>query len=264
MREHAFLWAAAAFYAGGSALTVRRLRAGGASESLHRWNVATLVLGFLATTGFLYLRGQNLGRCPLTNAMETTVFLMWSAVLFYLLVGPAYRVSFLGAFTAPLSLLLCLVALLGLSDARAPIPDKHSPWVEFHAAIGVLACGALGLAGVVGRMYLMQERQLKTRRLLPSFLEFPSLEQLDVIGLRLLLLGFAMLTVGMIGGEISYRVVGHWTAPKIAWAVATWVGYGAMVVWRLRKMLNGRKAAQAAVYGFAAMLVTYWVAGVLR
>ena len=84
------------------------------------------------------------------------------------------------------------------------------------------------------------------------------------MGLRLLLLGFAMLTVGMIGGEISYRVVGHWTMPKIAWAVATWLGYGALVVWRWRKILNGRKAAQAALYGFAAMLVTYWIAGGLR
>ena len=67
-----------------------------------RLNLIAISLGFLCQTGFLYLRGEALGRCPLTNHFEVLAFLSWSMVLFYLLIGPAYRLSLLGFFTSPL------------------------------------------------------------------------------------------------------------------------------------------------------------------
>ena len=108
------------------------------------------IAGFALHTVFLYLRGQAVGRCPLTNLFETQAFIAWAAVLFFLLIGPSYRVSFLGAFTAPLVLLICLAALILLPDAVQPQPATRSAWVEFHAAIAILASGAFALAFVTG------------------------------------------------------------------------------------------------------------------
>ena len=61
-----------------------------------RWNFLAMITGFVFQTGFLYLRGQAIGRCPLSNLFEVLVFLCWSMVLFYLAIGPAYRLSLLG------------------------------------------------------------------------------------------------------------------------------------------------------------------------
>jgi ABC-type transport system involved in cytochrome c biogenesis permease subunit len=258
MTDRTFLWLAQMFYAASCVVTLRRLRAGGSGPNLQTANYAVMSAGFILHTAFLYARGQALGRCPLTNLFETQAFVSWAAVLFFLLIGPSYRVSFLGAFTAPLVLVICLAALLSPVDFVHVQPPTHSAWIEFHAAIAVVACGAFALAFVTGAMYLFQERQLKTRRLSSSFLLLPSIEQLDVIHFRLLIMGFAMLTVGMIGGMISYRIVGHWTIPKIIWASSVWVVYGALVAARGLWTLRGRKVAVASMASFTLMLVGFW------
>ena len=264
LTDRTFLWVAQAFYAVSCIITLRRLRAGGGGPGLQRVNYAVMCLGFVLHTAFLYLRGHAVGRCPLTNLFETQAFVAWAAVLFFLLIGPSYRVSFLGAFTAPLVLVICLSALMLPVDVVQAEPLKRSAWVEFHAAIAILACGAFALAFVTSSMYLLQERQLKTRRLSTSFLLLPSIEQLDVIHFRLLLMGFAMLTVGMIGGMISYHIVGHWTIPKIIWAVAVWLIYGALVLARGFWTVRGRRVAVGSMVSFAFMLIGFWGVNLLR
>jgi ABC-type transport system involved in cytochrome c biogenesis permease subunit len=266
MTDRVFLWLALAFYASGCILTLRRLRGTGVIPALHRLNSVLMICGFALHTTFLFLRGQSEHRCPLTNLFETQAFVAWAAVLFYLLIGSSYRVSFLGAFTAPLVLVICLAALLAAPTIDVPrvAPLTRSAWVEFHAATAILACGAFGLAFVTGAMYLLQERQLKTRKLGPSFLLLPSIEQLDVINFRLLVLGFGMLTVGMIGGAISYRIVGHWTVPKIAWAWTAWLLYAGLLAARTLWSLRGRKAAVISMLWFAFALAGYWAVSLLR
>src|SRR6266545_4010289 len=77
-----------------------------------RLNFFSILAGFLCQTAFLYLRGEKIGRCPLTNLFEVFIFLAWAMVLFYLLIGPAYRLSLLGVFTSPLVFVLQIGALL--------------------------------------------------------------------------------------------------------------------------------------------------------
>ena len=258
MTERHYLWFALAFYAAATALTARRLQRGFAAGTLHHVNVALVVAGFLVHTLGLFLRGQHLNRCPLTNLFEVQMFIAWSLVLFYLVIGPSYRVSFLGAFTAPVVLAVVLTALVAPIDVLAKVPKKHSAWVEFHAAIGIVACGALALACVVGLMYLVQERQLKSHHPGRLLLLLPPVDQLDVIGFRLLVVGFALLTVGMIGGAVSHRVVGAWPWPKTVWAVAVWCLYGVLFGGRAMDAWRGRKAACGEITACVFTLGAFW------
>ena len=79
-----------------------------------RWprQFPAIFCGWLFQTAFLFHRGHALGRCPLTNLFEVFIFLSWSIVLLYLVVGTAYRLSLLGFFTSPLVFVLHFVALL--------------------------------------------------------------------------------------------------------------------------------------------------------
>jgi len=258
MNERFCLWLAVGFYVTASALTARRLQRGLAAGTLHHVNVAVVVAGFLLHTLALVLRGQHLHRCPVTNLFEVQVFIAWSAILFYLLIGPSYRVSFLGAFTAPLVVAVLVTALLAPIDIVAKAPKKHSAWVETHAAIGIVACGALALACVVGLMYLVQERQLKSRRPGRLLLLLPAVDQLDVIGFRLLAVGFALLTIGMVGGVVAHRIVGAWPWPKTAWTLVVWCLYGALLGGRVMDVWGGRKAALGVIVAFIFTLASYW------
>ena len=96
-----------------------------------RFNFFSIGLGFIFQTAFLSIRGHELGRCPITNLFEVFIFLAWSVALIYMLVGPAYRLSLMGAFTAPLVLLLQGFALIAPIDTRHPV---NFP-VEFLAGV---------------------------------------------------------------------------------------------------------------------------------
>src|SRR4030095_820396 len=129
--------------------------------------------GFLLQTIFLSVRGHELGRCPITNLFEVFIFLAWSVALIYMLVGPAYRLSLMGAFTAPLVFLLQGFALIAPIDVRHAVKTPANSWLEFHASISIVAYGAFGLACIAGVMYLVQESQLKTHQLHSIFYHLP-------------------------------------------------------------------------------------------
>ncbi len=97
---------------------------------------------------------MRIGRCPLTNLFEVFIFLAWSVSLIYLLIGPAYRLSLMGAFTAPLVFGLQIMALLAPIDRPHPMAPSPSPWLELHASVSLIAYGAFALACVAGLMYL--------------------------------------------------------------------------------------------------------------
>ena len=119
-----------------------------------RFNFFAVALGFVFQTAFLSIRGHALGRCPLTNLFEVFIFLAWSVALIYMLIGPAYRLSLMGAFTAPLVASLQSFALIAPIDVRHPVKLPANPWLEFHASISLVAYGAFGLACIAGVMSL--------------------------------------------------------------------------------------------------------------
>src|SRR3984893_10334218 len=165
-----------------------------------RFNFFAIGLGFIFQTAFLSLRGHELHRCPLTNLFEVLIFLAWSVALIYLLIGPAYRLSLMGAFTAPLVFSIQVFALLMPIDVRHPVKLPANPWLEFHASMSIVAYGAFALACVAGVMYLVQERQLKTHQLHSVFYHLPPLTDLFAAITRLLWLGFALYSLGLASG----------------------------------------------------------------
>src|SRR6185437_1861799 len=106
----------------------------------------------------------------------------------------------MGAFTAPLVFALQTVALLAPIDRPHPPAAKPSPWLELHASLSLVAYGAFALPCIAGVMYLIQERQLKRRRINSMFYHFPPLTDLFAAITRLVWLGLGLLTLGLVAG----------------------------------------------------------------
>jgi ABC-type uncharacterized transport system permease subunit len=222
-----------------------------------RFNFFAILGGFLAQTAFLYVRGERLGRCPLTNLFEVFIFLAWAMVLFYLLIGPTYRLSLLGVFTSPLVFVLQVGAMLvpGL-DKTGTGKVAVNPWMELHAAASIVAYGAFALAGIAGLMYLVQERQLKTHQLRSIFFHLPPIRDLATAGRRLVLVGFILLTVGIGAGFMVGSLASH--AVKIAWSVGVWVLYGYILGAESWHRLSPRRGAWLCVGALFVVLATLW------
>ena len=230
--------------------------------SVHRgtrshWTVVWMVAVLLCQLGFLSIRGQLRAACPLQDLGEILVFLAWSLTLFYLLVGPAYRISLLGVFSAPLVFALQAAALISGMLTASPKHDDHpNLFHSAHSATSVLAYGALGLAGVAGIMFLVLDRQLKVHHLQSGlFRNLPPAHELLVSLERLLWLGTGLLTFGIIAGFLMPR-----TEPvhsHLIIAMVVWVGYAGLLAVKTVRGLTGRKLALSAVAMFILSLVVF-------
>ena len=220
-----------------------------------RFTFLAVGLGFIFQTAFLSVRGHALGRCPITNLFEVIIFVAWSAALFYLVVGPAYRLSLMGAFTAPLVVVLQLIALLAPIDhphrARLPV----NSWLEFHASMSLVAYGAFALACIAGVMYLVQERQLKTHHLHSIFYHLPPLTDLFSAIVRLLWWGFVLYTLGLISGFFVGEPL-PWT--QIVCATGVWILYALILQGRYLRWFAPKRVAALCIIGFSAALTLLW------
>ena len=220
-----------------------------------RFNFLAIGLGFVFQTAFLSIRGHALGRCPLTNMFEVFIFLAWSVALIYMLVGPAYRLSLMGAFTAPLVLLLQGVALIAPIDVRHPVKVPANSSLEFHASVSLVAYGAFALACIAGVMYLVQERQLKTHQLRSIFYHLPPLTDLFAAITRLLWLGFILYTTGIASGFFTGRPLPH---VQLVAAIAVWLLYAAILQGRYFRRIAPKRVAALCIIGFSAALTLLW------
>ena len=232
----------------GLSVRARNYQAGG-------FNLFAIGLGFILQTGFLSLRGHALGRCPITNLFEVFVFLAWSVSLIYLVIGPAYRLSLMGAFTAPLVFALQTFALLAPIDRPHVFTAAPSPWLELHASVSIIAYGAFALACIAGVMYLIQERQLKHRRINSMFYHFPPLTDLFAAITRLLWLGFVLLSFGLLSGFFTGEPLPY---VKIACSLGVWIFYAAILVARHLRATAPRAIAALCVIAFSAALTLLW------
>lgn len=247
-----FLIAATALAAVGGITGMWSVRRGVRS----RWTVIWMSAAFLAQLGFLSVRGEARGACPLVGLGEILAFLAWSLTFFYLAVGPAYRISLLGVFTAPVVVIFQALALLpGRLEADPQRVPNTDAWHETHAAMSVLSYGALALAAVAGVMFLVLDRQLKDHHLKSGlFRNLPPVRELLSSTVRLLWLGVALLTIGVFAGFMMPRQGG--TAHLIA-ACAVWSSYVGFLAIKQVRGLTGRRTATVAVLLFVVSLSVF-------
>jgi ABC-type uncharacterized transport system permease subunit len=216
-----------------------------------RFNFAAMALGAAAQGWYLSLQGARLHACPIGTLPEILIFLGWTIALIYLVIGSTYRLSLMGAFTAPLVLFLQLIAMV-LPDEPSLPRHSSNPWVEAHAALTLVAYGAFGLACIAGLMFLVQESQLKSRRPARIFHYLPPISILSHAILRLLWTGFLLLSLGFAAGWHAHLPI---AGAKFWFSLVIWVLYAALLLGARSGLLTGHRKAIAAAATFLLILL---------
>ena len=106
----------------------------------------------------------------------------------------------------------------------------------------------MGLAGAAGLLYLIHHRQLKSKRRAAPQSFLPSLETLDRVNSISLVLGFLLLSLGLVTGVLwtKAQLGEFWTASWHANATAlAWLTYASIVAVRFGRPRTARSAAAA-------------------
>lgn len=199
---------------------------------------------------------------PWTTWYQSLSFFALIIAVEYTVVQWREHTPILGAFVTPLVLLVMtagLSSVLGSPVAKEP-PVLKSVWPVVHVPLIFAAYGAFGNAFAVGLAFLIQERQLKSKR--PGHLAFrlPPLDDLDNLIFRIILFGWPALALGLVlGTQWANQVWGRYWGwdPKETWALITVLVYSAYLYLRLFAGWRGRKTAYLSLAGFALVLFTY-------
>ena len=203
--------------------------------------------------------GLAMGHFPATNLREAASLAAFLLACAFLIGYWRYRFQPLGVLVFPLMFVLTLPAALERgTDSWDPI--LRTTWLYLHVSLIVLGYAAFFLTFAAGVMYLIQERELKSKRPRTFYNRLPPLEAIDDLAYKSLSIGFPFITMGIVSGALwASSVWGPtWPAdPKIAWSFATWVIYLLLLCARAVGGWRGRKAAYGAILGFLAILITW-------
>lgn len=218
------------------------------------------LLGFIVHSIWLYLRFRAANYIPLSNLYESVSFFAWATILIYLILELRHWLPVAGVFVLPIAFLLVCFGLLLDKEIKPLMPALQSFWLGLHASACFLGYASFAVAFSIGLMHILQERQLKSKRLGAIFLRLPSLDILDKLEYRTIGFGFTMLTLGIISGSVWAQSAWgrYWSwDPKETWSLITWFIYAIYLHARLVSGWRGRKAAYLVVIGFLVVLFTY-------
>lgn len=248
--------ATAALYAVAAGLYVYFLAKGGeegakwASRVL--WGAVVCHLGFVATN---WLVAGNEPTADIHQALAVLTLIMTSFFLVTARSRP--RLQVLGAFITPVTLLLFLGA--AFRRGVGPVPEEvRSALVPVHVGTNVLGLAAFAFAFAAGAAYVIQERQLRQKKLGGLMQRLPALDVLDTLGLRAVLIGFPLLTIGVVTGTMwAVRLHGGslGLSASQGFGLLAWLLFAGVLLLRVAAGWRGRKAAIGAMLGFAMTLV---------
>ena len=256
---HFWLWVALALYSVGLAhaiLTVVQRR-----DKVFRVALGAVALGAVFHLVSLVEEGLAVNHFPITTLRESASLAAFLLAVMFLLVHWRYRFESLSVLVFPLIFVLVLPAAFDRGPAAWAIPDTlKTAWLYLHVSMIVLGYTAFFLTFAAGLLYLLQERELKSRRPRAWFHSLPPLESIDDLAYKSLSIGFPFITIGIVTGAIwaSSLWGSEWPRdPKIAWSFATWVIYLTLLSARWVAGWRGRKAAYIAIVGFLAIVFTW-------
>ncbi len=195
------------------------------------------------------------GHAPLTNRYESLVFFSWTISGMYLFMKHFFSIWKIGAFMMFLAGgFIGFTSLIGADADITPLmPALKSNWLLFHVMTCFLAYSAFAAAFIAGIYSLLKHASRKGP-------ETDVIENLDQIMYRTIMIGFLLLTLGIISGSAwAYNAWGRYWGwdPKEVWSLITWFVYAIFLHARVTKGWQGKKLALISIIGFIFVIFTF-------
>jgi ABC-type transport system involved in cytochrome c biogenesis permease subunit len=220
--------------------------------------------GLLAHTLFVLFK-------PLTLASPfgSLVFLAWILAVFYLYGSIHHHHLAWGLFVLPLVLgLTVLAALLPEADGTPGSGSLHVLafgrgerfWGVSHGSLVLLAAVGMCVGFVASVMYLVQVHRLRAKVHPGHGVRLLSLERLEAMNRRAIILAFPLLTLGLLVGITlllqSEEYLADWTNPKVLSALGLWLVFALLALLRYGAHWRGRPMALLTIVAFVLLLGT--------
>ena len=226
-------------------------------QGLARVAVSTLVLGWgLHVLGFATLHTLDPAP-PLTDPGVLLSFMACVGVGAFLLMLRRRRLLGLVAFVAPLAFISVFFGQLRFGAADAAGVTSSGLLEHAHVLLASAGLALLALGSLAGELFLVEHGRLKRKRGPQLGGLLPSLEALDRASAAALLVGFSLLSLGVVSGGIWIQRFGSFSGSdghELAFALF-WMVYAGLVVQRFGARASARQCAIGSVAGFVLLML---------
>lgn len=203
---------------------------------------------------------------PMSNMLESSVFMTTILMALVLLIDLFNRAPFITIVASPLAVCYIVCALALLSPPKGSERPDSNLIIDAHVLATMLSYAAFAVAFVTGLIFLIEERKFKAKSEILLYRVFPSIEAVQKINTRACIVGFLLLTAGIVVGYLYGRqaqkeggMADDWRySPKVLLTSLTWLAYLTLLALRLRPSFRGRKAMIASVLCFILVIATFW------
>jgi ABC-type transport system involved in cytochrome c biogenesis permease subunit len=228
-----------------------------------------LVAAVLAHTFVIGMETMEAGQVPVGDATAAISMFVWLLAVAYLYTEVTTDERAMGVFILPL-----LVALQAIPAFRPSIEDRaavlQGPLFGIHVSSLLFAYASFALACVIGITYVLLFKEIKAKHLGFFYARLPSLQVLDRMNQRAIVIGWIFLTIGIIVGAVwAAQARGGYSAldprvqamslqdPKIFVALVCWLVYSFELFAARRIGWGGRRAAYLSAVGFLIVLFNF-------
>jgi HemX protein len=219
--------------------------------------VSVLGFGVLAHAVALVSFSLASDALPLTGLGPSLSFAGFVLAASLLIVEAVAREVSLTLIAAPLAALPTTFAnVVGLIPGHEPT-GARGLWLVAHIALSFAGIAAFATAAAAGAMYLIQRRELKSRRFGAIFRFFPPLATLDRVNHVAAIAGWIGLTLGVVlagAYSIAYREL---NVLQLTWGMLAWAAVTSLAVGRVLGGWQARRAAMLASVSFVAVVLLY-------
>jgi HemX protein len=211
-----------------------------------------LALGIVAHTAGLVAFSWQTNAVPLTGLGPALSFAGLVLALTLLVAEVLARDVSLSLIAAPLAAIPTICAnIIGLAPGNSAA-GARGLWLFSHIGLSFIGIAAFATAAAAGAMYLLQRRELKSRRFGALFRFFPPLATLDRVNHLAAIGGWLGLTLG-VALAASYSVAyQQMNLPQLVWGGIAWIAVTGIALGRVTR---GWQAQRAAMYSSAAFIV---------
>jgi ABC-type transport system involved in cytochrome c biogenesis permease subunit len=212
--------------------------------------------GLVAQTIFLAVQ-----RPPLIWQFGWMLILAWVLAIFYLIGSIHHRRLSWGLFVLPL-----VLGLVGLGAVFGKPPESASgqedllsmpaAWKTLHEGLLFLASIGLCVGFLASLMYLVQAHRLRAKTLPGQGVRLWSLERIEAMNRRAIILAFPLLTAGILVGLVLmwHDGLSGWSDPRVLASAVLWLAFAVLLYLRYGYHLRGRPVALLTIVTFVLLV----------
>jgi ABC-type uncharacterized transport system permease subunit len=204
----------------------------------------------------------QIGHLSLASIHYSESLLAFLAMVVFFVFFVGYRTTTLGIVIFPIVFILTFISAIGQNPVTITSPLLRSGWIFVHVMLIFTGYAGLFLSFGASLLYLVQERNLKSKSQSALLNWLPPLQTIDDICYHALLFGFPFMTFGIATGAVlaieRYGPM-FFSDPKILLSFIMWAVYLLLLYTRWSSGWRGRRAAFLATCAFI-IAIFAWVA----